>query len=412
MAKKKAPKPVPQYDLKEGTKTYCGGVILSVCNERGEPVKANAKGFDPAEPLMIRGMANRNMEDRYKEILSPVGCDTRNFLLNPILLADHSYTCRSAVGQVTAIDVQDDGVHFEAWIGNPKLAPLTEAQLVVRSLIAQGILKTVSVGFIPKKIKYPVFNDEGAIIEPAVIEQWELLELSVVAVPCNAESVFEMKGLREEVSRLFVDFAKGLGKATESEPAEVKAPGAADSMVVQTLIFSKDSFKTKEEAAKWAQEHNFRSDKVDETSDSFRLRQRDPNDFDDTSFRTIDLTDGVKAVVGKLKKELQEKEQAQMEELLKQLLEMVTGLIESVNAVKAAVEKLAADEEPTEEKPTEEPPATTEEGCKPDKEKKEAPPAENPEVKAIGEKVAKLEGSIEKLAEAFALFVQNQTKKG
>jgi len=71
--------------------------------------------------------------------------------------------------------------------------------------------------------------------------------------------------------------------------------------VVQTLIFSKDKFPTAESAKAWAKAHDFKSDKVDETEESWRLRQRDPGDFQEGSFRTITLTEGVKAVIGRLK---------------------------------------------------------------------------------------------------------------
>jgi len=70
---------------------------------------------------------------------------------------------------------------------------------------------------------------------------------------------------------------------------------------VQTLIFSKDKFPTAESAKAWAKAHDFKSDKVDETEESWRLRQRDPGDFQEGSFRTITLTEGVKAVIGRLK---------------------------------------------------------------------------------------------------------------
>lgn len=73
------------------------------------------------------------------------------------------------------------------------------------------------------------------------------------------------------------------------------------SMVVQTLICGKDKFKDASAAKAWAKDHGFKSANVDETEDSFRLRQREPGDFMDTSFRTIAVTGGVKAVVGKLK---------------------------------------------------------------------------------------------------------------
>lgn len=72
---------------------------------------------------------------------------------------------------------------------------------------------------------------------------------------------------------------------------------------VQTLIFSKDRYETAALAKNWAREHKYRADKVDETSESWRLRQKEPGDFKEGSFRTIELTEGVKAVIGKLKTE-------------------------------------------------------------------------------------------------------------
>lgn len=71
--------------------------------------------------------------------------------------------------------------------------------------------------------------------------------------------------------------------------------------VVQTLIFSKEKFKAAEEAKRWAGEHGFDHDKADETGESFRLRQRDPGEFQDESFKTIELSDGIQAVIGALK---------------------------------------------------------------------------------------------------------------
>ncbi len=71
--------------------------------------------------------------------------------------------------------------------------------------------------------------------------------------------------------------------------------------VVQTLIFSKEFFKAADEARRWAKEHGFGNEKVDETGESFRLRQREPGEFKDGSFRTIELTKGVAAVIGRLK---------------------------------------------------------------------------------------------------------------
>lgn len=69
---------------------------------------------------------------------------------------------------------------------------------------------------------------------------------------------------------------------------------------VQTLIMSKTRFKTKAEAKTWAQEHGFKNDDVRETSQSWRLRQKQPSEFNQTSFRILAMTRGVQAVVGRV----------------------------------------------------------------------------------------------------------------
>jgi hypothetical protein len=87
--------------------------------------------------------------------------------------------------------------------------------------------------------------------------------------------------------------------------AEARARAAAQAekssgTKVQTLIFSKKRFSRKQAVA-WARTHDFRSNDVDETDETFRLRQRDPKRFKPGSFRTIQLTKGVHAVIGRLR---------------------------------------------------------------------------------------------------------------
>lgn len=70
---------------------------------------------------------------------------------------------------------------------------------------------------------------------------------------------------------------------------------------VQTLIMSKERFSTKAEAQTWARDHGFKAEDVRETTRSWRLRQRNPGEFTQTSFRVISMTRGVQAVIGRLK---------------------------------------------------------------------------------------------------------------
>jgi hypothetical protein len=94
-------------------------------------------------------------------------------------------------------------------------------------------------------------------------------------------------------------FCKGCG--TSLKAIWHKEEGDKET-TVQTLIFSKDEFN-RSEAIEWAKDHDFIVNKVDETNASYRIRQKNPSSFEDDSFRTITLTDGVKAVVGVLKKD-------------------------------------------------------------------------------------------------------------
>ncbi len=80
---------------------------------------------------------------------------------------------------------------------------------------------------------------------------------------------------------------------------KAQAPPRNGSSVVQSLIFSKKQFPRRDDATKWARDHEFRADKVDETPNSWRLRQREPGEF--SRFRTITMTEGVQAVIGPLK---------------------------------------------------------------------------------------------------------------
>ena len=76
---------------------------------------------------------------------------------------------------------------------------------------------------------------------------------------------------------------------------------------IQTLVFSKDKF-TEKQARDFAKRNDFKTTKIDTAGPSFRIRQRDPGDF--TRLRTITLpgSDGVKATVGPVKKEAEERD--------------------------------------------------------------------------------------------------------
>ena len=279
--------------------------------------------YEEDQKLFIAGIANEKITDRMDEILEPSGVDVGNFLKNRVLLMDHLYMTSAVIGRVYDLKTQDNGVHFEAYIGDPQKGPLTQQQKDCRSLVAQRLVQTVSVGFMPLKIQAPMFDNDGKLQQPAIIMEWELLELSVVAVPANPGAVFDLKNansfntmekqanprLTNEKNTPTINFAT---KAKES-----------DGTTVCELVFDKEYYD-KEAALEWAKAHDYSISECIDEEKSYKICQRDKADFDESSLKTMQVDDGIKALVGKLKTDIEEEEK--MEKMLEEILESIKGV--------------------------------------------------------------------------------------
>lgn len=70
---------------------------------------------------------------------------------------------------------------------------------------------------------------------------------------------------------------------------------------IQTLLFKRSDF-TEAQAKAWAKAHDFKYGSIDTTANHYRMRQHEPSKFKLGSFRTIEITTGIKAVIGCPKK--------------------------------------------------------------------------------------------------------------
>lgn len=91
--------------------------------------------------------------------------------------------------------------------------------------------------------------------------------------------------------------------SAENEVDEFLAKnGVEGNTIIQTLIFDKEVFKDKDEVREWVDQHGFVVHKeIEDNEKAFRVRQVDPSEFQEDSFKTIEIRRGVKAVVGKIK---------------------------------------------------------------------------------------------------------------
>jgi len=130
---------------------------------------------DDNGPVKIKGFASTNNKDRMDDIIvsdawSKGGLD--NFNKNPIILFNHNHD--RVIGKGTKVEVVENGLELTAEIYDEQ----------VKSYIKNGLVKGFSVGFIGKEADFD--NKTGGLIFKDV----ELLEVSVVSIPCNQDSLF------------------------------------------------------------------------------------------------------------------------------------------------------------------------------------------------------------------------------
>lgn len=133
---------------------------------------------DDSGELKIAGYASTVDTDRAGDVILPEAWakgGLENFKANPIILFNHDYG--APIGRVVRMEVDEKGLYVEAIIS--KAAKQFE-------LIKDGVLTTFSVGFLIKDADYNK-STGGYVIKDA-----ELLETSVVTVPCNQGATFSL----------------------------------------------------------------------------------------------------------------------------------------------------------------------------------------------------------------------------
>lgn len=132
--------------------------------------------------LKIAGYANTVDRDRAGDVVlaSAWAKGVDRFRKNPVLLYQHKHD--NPIGRVNKVTVDKKGMFIEAAVSEA-----AEKLHGIHSLIKDGALKSFSVGFIVKDGKHDKATDTF------VISDVELLEVSVVSVPANQESLFSIR---------------------------------------------------------------------------------------------------------------------------------------------------------------------------------------------------------------------------
>lgn len=165
-----------------------------------------AKSFKKgSKSLRIAGYANTTSKDRSGDVVTADAWakGVENFRKNPVMLYQHKHDC--PIGKIDSIAVDKKGIYVEG-----SVSEAAEKTHGVQTLIRDGALKSFSVGFRVKDGRYDRENDS------MIITDVELLEISVVSVPCNQESLFSVRK-SFETDETYKNFLKSFEEITPDE---------------------------------------------------------------------------------------------------------------------------------------------------------------------------------------------------
>lgn len=135
----------------------------------------------------IRVVVSTPTPDRVKDIMESAGGDFTNYRLNPIVLADHNTKAPIGTGYPQFINSRVEAVLTFAPAG------ISQKADEYCGLAKAGILNTVSAGF--RELEVEPIKGGGVRIK-----RWELLEISLVAVPANPEAVVIARSLKGDAN--------------------------------------------------------------------------------------------------------------------------------------------------------------------------------------------------------------------
>lgn len=130
--------------------------------------------------------------DRDGEVLISQGCDSTEFDKNPVVFYNHDYAM--PIGKV--IGMRRGSGKIDATIEFAERPEGYQGDFFpdfVKALVGQGIVKGISVGFMPKAggTRKPTAKDKQTFGDDVkqVFSQWKLLEVSVAPLPANGTAL-------------------------------------------------------------------------------------------------------------------------------------------------------------------------------------------------------------------------------
>jgi HK97 family phage prohead protease len=280
---------------------------------------------------LIEGWANKAVVDRGGDIIPKSAWQLDNFKKNAIILWNHDKA--KPIGKAQIIEAKDEGLYVKARISMSADPEISR----IRDLIKEGVLNSFSVGF---DLIDSTQTDKGV----TEIKAAELFEISVVSLPMNQDSLFQIaksypyeevkafitKGAADEPAQADAEAAAPEAEkakeevpppaSDEAKPSDEPAPESSEEdqpesqkeleLEVQAIKLPKSEFETLDAAKAWAEANGWDVSLPSEDEGFWVLAQKSPEDF--VSVQPIALDDkvpGMVAMVGECKPASEEAEQ-------------------------------------------------------------------------------------------------------
>lgn len=150
-------------------------------------------------------VASDETPDRHGDIVRAAGWDLSNYRKNPIILFSHKRDL--PIGQAVKTWISDKQLKIKLKLADEGTSPFIDT---LRRLMDQGIVKAVSVGFVPTIEPKYIRDKEDRVVGLEFVGQ-DLLENSIVTVPANPRALATAKsmGVREEYLERIFDSEQG-----------------------------------------------------------------------------------------------------------------------------------------------------------------------------------------------------------
>jgi HK97 family phage prohead protease len=170
----------------------------------------------------VRWVLSDGSVDRAGDRISPTGWDNTGFLKNPVVLYGHD-AADPPIGRV--VSLWNNGTQL---VGEIEFAPsgVNELADTVAGLVRAGFIKAGSVGFVPIEWE---FSSDPARKGGIDFKRQELLEFSIVAVPCNSNALIAARAKGIDLRPLARSERRGAVSADQAA-ARIRARALAESL--------------------------------------------------------------------------------------------------------------------------------------------------------------------------------------